>query len=152
MKKLFEAIVANPPVALSKFIKEGKTTACIYPTPFDKAETIWWFYCCSSHNQVFFACSKEVSDKMDEDSWADVSDEFTVWIEHQVMPFCVENTDWQSCHRYMVEYDKKAYVRDKGRFTGDFDMGCDGTQCYCEPFGAGTGMTYGMAEEGEFTL
>ncbi len=76
-------------------------------------------------------------------SWADVSDEFTIFVEHALMPFCEENTEWETCDRYGIEYDCKVKETDQ--------YGCSGTICCCKPFGEGD-FTYGIAEELEFNL
>ncbi len=128
--------IQNSPDPLKKFRTKGKIKACVYPEPYQGiAEAVRWFYSRNNHCQVFFACSQEVSDLIDADSWADVSYEFTIYVEHSLMPFCVENTDWDKCERHGIEYPK----------------GCEDYICPCKPFGEGD-FTYGIAEEIEFNL
>jgi hypothetical protein len=135
---------------LAKFRTCNRVTACIYPKPFEgKSEVVRWFYSRNNGCQVFFACSKEVSDKIEQDSWAEVSYDFTVYVEHELMPYCVQNTDWQKCARYGIEYDKKLTKKSAQSCGNDF--GCEGTMCNCEPFGQGD-FTYGIAEADEFEL
>jgi len=142
------AQIIKSPDCLSKF--EGK--ACIYPEPYlGKSEVTCWFYSRNNGCQVFYSCPKKVADQMFDSSWADVSYEFTVFVEQELFPFCVENTKWESCHRYGIDYDKTAMVRDhKGRFKYS-EKGCEGTQCHCQPFGEGD-FTYGIAEDVEFVF
>lgn len=149
---LFEQIVNNP-IALSKFIIDGEQKACVYPNPYQGiSDVVRWFYSRNNACQIFFACSKEISDRIDEESWADINWDFTIFVEHELMPYCVENTFWHDCHKHYADYDKKAFCRDsKGHFTGGFDMGCMGGICHCEPFGQGD-FTYGIADENEFNL
>lgn len=117
-------------------LKNFKRKACIYPEPYQgKSDVVRWFYSRNNHCQVFYACSQEVSDLIDADSWADVSNDFTIFVEHTLMPYCIENTDWEKCDRYGIEYPK----------------GCDGDICSCEPFGQGD-FTNGIAQETEFNL
>ncbi len=149
MTNLFEKITSSEN-SLSKFKQGGKTTACIYPNPYKgKSEVVRWLYSRNNGCQVFFACSKEISDRIDEESWADVDDDFTYFVEGKLMPYCVENTDWLHCERYGIGYDKKLSKKDAE--SAGCDTGCEGTICHCEPFGEGD-FTYGIAEEDEFTL
>lgn len=119
---------------------------CFYPNPFQgKAKVVRWFYSRNNGCQVFFACSKKVSDTIEAHSWAEVSKEFTHYVEMELMPFCVENTDWDKCYRYGIEYNKKVKKKDQGNCP---DSGCEGTTCHCEPFGEGD-FTYGVADAEE---
>ena len=107
------------------------SSACIYPEPYmGKADVVIWFYCRNTRNQVFAAVSHEIAQVMFKSSWADVSYEFTVWIEHEVMPHCVQNTVWENCEL-------------------DIENGCENSSCQCETFGSGD-FTYGTAESDEF--
>lgn len=136
----------NTPGSLASF--KGK--ACIYPKPFkDKTEVVRWFYSRNNGCQVFFACSREVSELIDKESWADVSYEFILFVEQELMPYCVENTDWQRCAAYGIEYYKKLSKKQSSSCGRDF--GCSGTTCHCEPFGEGD-FTYGIADESEFII
>lgn len=154
MDSLFNRILTAKD-SLKKFRIENKITACIYPKPYNNAgEVVRWFYSRNDGCQVFFACSKETSDKIDAESWADVDYDFTVFIEQELMPFCVENTDWKGCCRYGIEYGKKVPNKRKSTSEKDnysFDFGCHGGMCHCEPFGQGD-FTYGIAEETEFNF
>lgn len=140
---------------LSKFRIEGKITACIYPEPYlGESEVVRWFYSRNNACQVFFTCSKKVSDIIDKDSWAEVNHDFTVFVEDELMDFCKNHTDWPRCCRYGIEYDKKVPKKNKDESEVDnysYDMGCEGSQCHCEPFGEGD-FSYGIAEESEFDL
>ncbi len=149
METLFERI-QNAKQPLLKFRKNGKTTACIYPNPYQgKAEVVRWFYSRNNSCQVFFSCSKEVSDQISETSWADVGYDFTLFVEHELMPYCVNNTDWQKCARYGIPYNVMLSKKKSAEVGNDF--GCEGRVCYCEPFGAGD-FTYGIADESEFVF
>jgi len=122
---------------------------CFYPKAFQgNAEVVRWFYSRNNGCEVFFACSKEVSEIIEAESWADVSREFTVYVEHELMPFCVENTDWEKCYRYGIEYNKKVKKKDRHNCP---NTGCGGTSCHCEPFGEGD-FTYGIADDDEIEL
>ena len=150
METLFERI-KNTPTALDKFKRGVGHSACIYPKPYEgKAEVVRWFYSRNNQCQVFFACSKEVSDIIEEDSWADVSYEFTVYVEHELFDYCIQNTEWGKCNRYGIEYDEKIPENELAE-TDYHKFGCSGTICSCEPFGEGD-FTYGIAEESEFIL
>lgn len=119
---------------------------CFYPKPFQGInEIIRWFYSRNNGCTVFFGCSKEVSDIIEAESWAEVSYDFTVYVEHELMPFCVENTDWKKCYRYGIDYDKKVRKKDRNNCP---DTGCNGTSCHCQPFGEGD-FTYGITDESE---
>lgn len=132
MSTLFQKIKLAPD-PLSKFREGNNISAGIYSEPFQgNDEVVAWFYDRNTKCQVFFACSEEVWYKALEDSWADVSDEFTAFVEQELMPFCVENTSWGGCEE--VEQFK-----------------CSDYGCHCEPFGSGD-FTYGTAEEREFTF
>lgn len=139
-------IVSKDP--LSGF--EGKAT--LYKEPFEgKTDRVCWFYDRATHCQVFFACSNEVADLMFEESWADVSSEFTVYVEQELFPACVQNTAWNECEKFGIDYTETVMIRDqKGRFSHK-EKGCEGSTCWCEPFGHGD-FTYGEAEESEFKL
>lgn len=119
---------------------------CFYPHSFqDKSEVVRWFYSRNNGCTVFFACSKDVSETIERESWADVSYDFTVYVEQELMPFCVENTTWIRCYRYGIPYDEQVKKKDRRKCP---DTGCEGTLCVCEPFGQGD-FTYGMADESE---
>lgn len=147
--------INNAEDALSKFRSDSGITACIYPRPYQGcSQVVRWFYSRNNGCQVFFACSKEISDKIDSESWADVSYEFTVYVEHELMPYCVENTDWEYCCRRAYDYNQKVPEAEKTELEQSnysFLNGCQGTICHCEPFGAGD-FTYGIAEAREFNL
>ena len=154
MSKLWKSIVDNPK-ALDKFKVECGYTACIYPKPFEgKADVVRWFYSRNNTCQVFYACSRKVSNKIESDSWADVSREFTLFVEHELMPYCIENTQWEKCCKYGIEYDEDVPESSKEDYERDhysYNKGCEGTQCHCEPFGEGD-FTNGIAEQSEFTI
>jgi len=128
---LFER-VKNAPNAFEKFKTEDGYTACLYPEPFDgDGSVLVWFFCRYTRCEVFVGVSKEVAERMFEDSWADVSHEFCLFIEQEAMPHCKENTDWYaSCD-----------------CEGDFDIDA----CDHAPFDSGD-FSYGEAEEKEFVL
>lgn len=120
--------------------------SCFYPNAYQgKTEVIRWFYSRNNGCEVFFSCSKEVSDIIERESWADVSMEFTTYVECILMPFCVENTKWPKCYRYGIPYDQQVKKSDRKNCP---DTGCEGSICVCEPFGQGD-FTYGVADEKE---
>lgn len=152
MNKLWAKIV-NDPEALSRFKVEGGYSACIYKEPFEgKADVVRWFYSRNTGTQVFYACSQSVSDKIDEDSWADVNYKFTVFVEQELMDFCVENTEWERCCKYGIDYNNDVPESAKSESERDhpsYNKGCHGTTCHCCPFGTGD-FTNGIAQESEF--
>lgn len=140
---------------LAKFRSGDKITACIYPIPYEGiSEVVRWFYSRNNACQVFFACSLEISNIIEQESWADVSYTFTIFVEYMLMPYCVEHTNYPTCCRRNYEYDKKVPNKQKdgceiGNYS--FDFGCQGTTCHCEPFGEGD-FTNGIAQITEFIL
>lgn len=149
---LFNKIISAPD-ALSKFRNSaGQMSACIYPTPFEgKAEVVRWFYSRNNACQIFYACSQIVSDKIESDNWGDVSHDFTLFVEHELMPHCVDNTDWDRCSKYGYEYNEKIPKSKRQIGEEHFEFGCMGSNCHCEPFGGGD-FTNGIASVNEFIL
>jgi hypothetical protein len=145
---LFEKITAakNP-------FKEGeKPTSCIYPNQFNgcKPEVVMELYCHSTRCTVYFGISRHYAHKIIDDSYA-YSHEMAVYFEHELMPYCKENTEWKPCHRYGIDYTEIAMQRDeKGRFFQK-DHGCEGSCCDCEPFG-GTGFSWGITDKSDFNI
>lgn len=85
-----------------------------------------------------------VSDAIEKEGWT-ISDEFIQYVEMQLMPYAVQNTEWEKCYRYGIEYTKKVKKKDRDNCP---DTGCEGAICVCEPFGQGD-FTYGIASETE---
>lgn len=149
MENLFKKITTSKD-SLLKFKNGDEITACIYPKPYqDIDDVVRWFYSRNNGCQVFFACSIEISNRIDEESWADISYEFSVFVESELFNFCRDNTHWGKCERYGIGYDEKLSKK-KAELSG-CDIGCEGTVCHCEPFGEGD-FTYGIAEESEFNI
>ncbi len=146
---LFEKIISQPN-ALAKY--KGK--ACIHPEPYQgNSEVVRWLKSLNNGCTVFYACSKAISDMIEEDGY-DIDYDLAVWIENSVMPFCRDNTEWEKCCRYGIEYDKKVpkrLMRKGEKCNYSFEMGCEGDECHCEPFGDG-GWSYDIADESDFNL
>lgn len=130
---LFERVQAAPN-AFDQFKTEQGYTACLHPEPFEgDGAVLVWFFCRATKCQVFVGVSKTVAEQILENSWADVSHEFCVFVEWEVMEHCKENTDWH-CDCEAQE-----------------DGNVDVDRCSCAPFESAD-FTYGIAEAYEFVL
>jgi hypothetical protein len=130
---LIEKIKSN------KHLFKTPEKSCLYlglnPKTTGIAEELIWFYCRMTKCEVYTFVSKDVAKRMFETSWANVSDDFTYFIEQELFPFCAENTEWDLPDDYEeLSENEKDYAYDDNK-----------------PFGSGD-FTYGLADEDDFVF
>lgn len=132
-KTLWERIQESPN-ALDRYKTENGYSACVYPEPYEgSADAVLGFRCLSSGMTVFAAVSESVAATVMEDGPDDCGYEFMNWLEWEVMPYCIEHTDW-------------------GGSCGDCSRCEEEDMCLYAPFEGWGGCSWGLAEEDDFVL
>lgn len=127
---LIEKIKSN------KYSFKTPNKSCLYPHAYQGiAEELIWFYCRMTKCEVYVFVSEEVQEQIFEYSWADVSDDFTYFVEQELFNYCAENTEWElpDDYKQLSEDERDNSYEDN------------------KPFGS-SDFTYGIANENDFIL